>query len=85
MPGYSAKCSLSRPLPGLCMAEAASAGPLLLRRRLQPRDYRSSAAAGAQQLGRAVRSGPPSVMSVATHTRKYPPICTAAGISVSIR
>ena len=35
------------------MAEAAGAGPLLLRRRLKPRDYRSGAPAGAQQLGRA--------------------------------
>jgi hypothetical protein len=31
---------------GLCMAEATGAGPLLLRRRLQLRDYRSSAPCG---------------------------------------
>ncbi len=42
-PGYSAKCSLFILLPGLCMAGAAGAGLLLLRRRLQSRDYRSSA------------------------------------------
>jgi len=72
-PGYSAKCSLSGPPPGLCMAgrqvRGASApaplpAPRYCRRQRQQRP------AGAQQLGCAGRSGLPSVMSGATHTLK---------------